>query len=127
MEKIDKLEKYMKELANNYESITFEDISEGKKYTIRKDIKNNKYILETKEIIELDSSNELSSLFDSFKKEYKEISEKDYFPSESEYPDKQLLWQIKSNNDENTKISGSTHYPAKWGELIKDFERIKNK
>ena len=127
MEKYEKLEKFMNDLANSYDSITFEDIKEGKKYTIRKDTKNDKYVLETKETIELNSFSELSTLFEDFKKEYDEINEQDYFPNEDEYPDKQLLWRIIRNNDDSTTISGATHYPAKWRELIKEFDTIKNK
>lgn len=37
IDKYEKLEKFMNDLANSYDSINFEDIKEGKKYTIRKE------------------------------------------------------------------------------------------
>ena len=117
-----KIEKFMKKITEGYKTICFEDNKKGIKYSITKD-NNGKYTVETISTRNIESNDNIDSLFDEMNKYFDSINEEDFWPKESEYPDMYILWKSYKSDNEKIRKSGALKYPDGWDSLL---DKIKN-
>ena len=117
-----KIEEFMKKITEGYKTICFEDNKKGIKYPITKD-NNGKYTVETISTRNIESNDNIDSLFDEMNKYFDSSNEEDFWPKESEYPDMYILWKSYKSDDEETRKSGALKYPDGWDSVL---DKIKN-
>ena len=121
------MEKTDYNFLENPKSISFVDNKNRLKYTITKDEKNQKYIVEGLTTKTIDFNEKLDTYFEMLENYFDSIDTREYWPNNNrEYPDLFILWKMVKSEKDIVCKNGALKYPDNWESILEQLKNIAN-